>query len=107
MDQLPAFRNHLPVKIRFGEGVLANLPEVLASEGCSQPFVVVDELVQSLPAVASALHWPGAVTIHPKSAGEPTVEDVEDAAARLAESGADSIVAIGGGSGRDPAPGGP
>ena len=98
MDRIPAFGNHLPVKIRFGEGVLADLPEVLAAEGCSRPFVVVDEFVHSLPAVASALDWPGAVTIHPKSAGEPTVDDVEDAAARLAESGADSIVAIGGGS---------
>ena len=103
MDQIPAFGNHLPVKIRFGEGVLADLPEVLAAEGCSRPFVVVDEFVHSLPAVASALDWPGAVTIHPKSAGEPTVDDVEDAAARLAESGADSIVAIGGGSVMDTA----
>ena len=103
MDQIPTFRNHLPVKIRFGEGVLADLPEVLAAEGCSRPFVVVDELVHSLPAVASALDWPGAVTIYPKSAGEPTVDDVEDAAARLAESGADSIVAIGGGSVMDTA----
>lgn len=103
MDQIPAFGNHLPVKIHFGEGVLADLPELLAADGCSRPFVVVDEFVHSLPAVASALDWPGAVTIHPKSAGEPTVDDVEDAAARLAESGADSIVAIGGGSVMDTA----
>ena len=37
------FRNHLPVKIRFGEGVAADLASVLADEGASRPLIVIDE----------------------------------------------------------------
>ena len=29
MHAIPAFGNHLPVKVRFGEGVAATLPDVL------------------------------------------------------------------------------
>ena len=97
------FRNHLPVKIRFGEGVLSDLPGILADEGCSRPFVVVDEFVQTLPSVAAVLGRIGGATLYPKSAGEPTVDDVEDAAAKLGASGADAVVAIGGGSVMDTA----
>jgi alcohol dehydrogenase len=101
-ESISSFANHLPVRIRFGEGVLVNLPDVLAAEGSTRPFVVVDEFVQSLPQVASVLTAIGGER-HPKSAGEPTVDDVEDAAARLAESRADAVVAIGGGSVMDTA----
>jgi alcohol dehydrogenase len=75
---------------------------VLAAEGSTRPFVVVDEFVQTLPSVAALLDRIGGQR-HPKSAGEPTVDEVEDAAARLAESGADAVVAIGGGSVMDTA----
>ena len=30
MSAVPPFRNHLPVKIRFGEGVAADIQPVLA-----------------------------------------------------------------------------
>jgi alcohol dehydrogenase len=107
IDTIPPFANHLPVRIRFGEGVLASLPEVLAAEGARRPFLVVDEFVQTLPAVAAVLatveERSHAAGRYAKAAGEPTVGDVEDCAARLAESRADAVVALGGGSVMDTA----
>jgi choline dehydrogenase len=103
VERIEPFGNHLPVRIRFGEGVVATLADVLQGDGASRPFVVVDEAVQHIPGVAAAL---GALDGHArfvKGAGEPTVDDVEAAAAALAESGADAVVAIGGGSAMDTA----
>ena len=107
MEQIGLFANHLPVRIRFGEGVVATLADVLQGEGATRPFVVIDELVQSLAPVAGALEAVeasgGRIARYVKSAGEPTVDDVEDAAAKLSEAGADAVVAIGGGSVMDTA----
>ena len=41
-EAIPAFRNHLPVKIRFGEGCSADLAQVVADEGAGRPLVVID-----------------------------------------------------------------
>ncbi len=98
MDPIAPFRNHLPVRIRFGEGAIATLPDALEAEGASRPFVVVDDFMQGVPAVASALEDLEEAGRYAKSAGEPTFGDVEDAAGRLAAAGADAVVAIGGGS---------
>jgi alcohol dehydrogenase len=92
------FANHLPVRIRFGEGTLGALPEVLAADGASRPFVVVDEFMQSVPGVARVLDGLAEAGRYAKSAGEPTTRDVEEASTALAASGADAVVAIGGGS---------
>jgi alcohol dehydrogenase len=98
------FRNHLPVKIRFGDGVAGDLAEVLAAEGATRPFVIMDEGLDGfIPGVADALGAvPGAVRFE-KAPGEPTVGLVEHAAATLADSGADAVIAIGGGSSMDTA----
>jgi alcohol dehydrogenase len=103
MEPIPPFGNHLPVKIRFGDGVVASLPDVLAADDVRRPFVVVDAFMQGVPAVAAALGRLGEAARFVKAAGEPTVEDVESAAARLSESGADAVVAVGGGSVMDTA----
>jgi alcohol dehydrogenase len=104
MSAVPPFRNHLPVKIRFGEGIAGDLAGVLAEEGATRPLVVIDEgLAGLVPRVAEALAAvPGAQTFE-KPPGEPTVELVERAAEALAGSGADAVVAIGGGSAMDTA----
>ena len=88
------FRNHLPVKIRFGDGVASELAGVLADEGASRPFVIIDRgLPELVPGVAAALEpLTGAVRFE-KDAGEPTVALVEEAAAALHDSGADAVVA--------------
>lgn len=99
MERIEAFGNHLPVRIRFGEGAIGSLPDVLRSEGAARPFVVIDEHVRELPSVAAALAAAGGEAGRfVKGAGEPTVDEVDAAADALAASGADSVVAIGGGS---------
>jgi choline dehydrogenase len=101
---IPAFRNHLPVKIRFGDGVSADLASVLEEEGASRPFVIIDRgLDELIPGVAQALSPLSGAVRFEKDAGEPTVELVESTAQRLTGSGCDAVVAIGGGSSMDTA----
>jgi choline dehydrogenase len=98
------FRNHLPVKIRFGDGVASQLGAVLEEEGAERPFLIMDRgLDQFVPGVAAAIApLDGAVRFE-KDAGEPTVAVVEEAAETLAASGCDAVVALGGGSSMDTA----
>jgi alcohol dehydrogenase len=103
MEPIAPFLNHLPIRIRFGEGVFASLPEVLAAEGSTRPFVVVDEFMRGVPAVARVLEGLAEAGRYAKAAGEPTTSDVEAAASLLAGSSADAVVAIGGGSVMDTA----
>ena len=98
------FNNHLPVKIRFGEGIGSTLPAALAELGTAHVFLMVDEGIEvHNPAVASLLadlagHSDLTVTRFDKPAGEPTIAMVDDAIAALAASGAGAVVALGGGS---------
>jgi choline dehydrogenase len=104
MSAVAAFRNHLPVKIRFGEGVCADLPAVLADEGATRPLIVIDEGLSGLvPQVAGVLRRLGGAQAFEKAPGEPTVALVERAAGALAAGGCDAVVAIGGGSAMDTA----
>jgi choline dehydrogenase len=104
MTAVAAFRNHLPVKIRFGAGVCADLPAVLAEEGAGRPLVVIDEGLSGLvPQVADVLDRLGGAELFEKAPGEPTVALVERAAAALAAAGCDAVCAIGGGSAMDTA----
>ena len=98
------FRNHLPVKIRFGDGVAGQLAAVLGEEGATRPFLVMDRGLDGfVPGIAAAIApLDGAVRFE-KDAGEPTVALVEEAAAALTESGCDAVVALGGGSSMDTA----
>ena len=105
---IPSFANHLPVKIRFGEGVALTLPAVLQEAGSKSAFVMLDEGAENFnPAVAALVakvnaEFP-AVTYFHKPGGEPSIEQVDDAIAALKQSGADAVVAIGGGSVMDTA----
>ena len=98
---LEPFTSHLPVRVRFGDGVLAQLPEVLADLAAHRPIAFVDAAVAQLPAVREALG--AGTTIHTLAAGEPAVEDIDAAAAHVA--GHDAVIAIGGGSALDTAKG--
>jgi choline dehydrogenase len=97
------FGNHLPVRIRFGDGVAMELPEVVAGAGARSALVVADEGLERVnPAAGEALAALAAAGIEvvrsEKGAGEPRDADVDRAAAALRESGAGAVVAIGGGS---------
>jgi choline dehydrogenase len=104
VENIEAFNNHLPVKVRFGAGKALTLPNVIAEVGASKVFLMVDEGIEKFnPAakevvdilvVSSTL----AVTIFEKPAGEPTIEMVDEATAALVASGAQAVVALGGGS---------
>lgn len=105
---VPAFFNHLPVRVRFGDGVALELPEIVAEAGAGSALVVIDADLERLsPAVASTLEALSATGIDvlrsPKGPGEPRGADVDAAAAALRESGAGIVVAIGGGSAIDTA----
>jgi alcohol dehydrogenase class IV len=100
---VPSFSNHLPVRIRFGDGVAMELPEIVAAAGASSAIVVLDAgLEQLIPAVGEALDALAEAGIEvirsAKGPGEPRGADVDRAAAALRESGAGIVVAIGGGS---------
>ncbi len=92
------FSFHLPVRIRFGEGAIAGLPEALAELGATRAIAVVEAPVAGLPAVAAAV---AGLDVFRKEPGEPTVALVEELAERMRAGRPDAVVAIGGGSALD------
>jgi len=96
------FSFHLPVRIRFGEGVVAALPDVLAELEAHTATVVVEAPVAAIPAVADAI---AGLDVFEKPPGEPTAAAVDALAERLAGRPPDAVVAIGGGSALDLAKG--
>ncbi len=101
MEPVPPFANHLPVRVAFGDGVVARLPDVLAELGARRPFVLADEQAAEVPALRRALGAArdrGALRLELAPPGEPTVERVDALGAALREAGCDAVVAVGGGS---------
>jgi alcohol dehydrogenase len=104
VDNITAFNNHLPVKVRFGEGVAETLPAVVAELGASRVFLMVDKDIEKFnPAAAQLIDQMKiasgiSLTLFEKPAGEPTIQMVDDAIAALKAAGSDVVVALGGGS---------
>ena len=104
MENIEAFNNHLPVKVRFGEGKALALADVIAESGATKVLLMVDEGIEKFNPAAKAcvdklLATPGlTVTTFEKPAGEPTIDMVDDATAAVKAAGAEAIVALGGGS---------
>jgi choline dehydrogenase len=100
-----AFRSHLPVKVSFGDGVVEELADVVQGLGASSALVVIEEPVAAIEAVAaalSALERAGVpVDRHGKPPGEPTFDQVEDAAAHIGRARPGALIAVGGGSALD------
>src|SRR5690242_1434587 len=91
------FSNHLPVRIRFGDGVALQLPEILADAGAGSALVLIDDGLEELnPAVGEVLNALAAsgieVSHSAKGTGEPHGADVDRAAAAIRESGAEVVV---------------
>jgi len=109
VENIDAFNNHLPVKIRFGEGKALTLPDVVIEAGASTVFLMVDEGIGKFNTAAQACidnlvaNTGITVTTFEKPAGEPTIEMVDDATRALVESGAQAVIALGGGSVMDTA----
>jgi alcohol dehydrogenase len=104
VQNIEAFNNHLPVKVRFGEGKALQLPDVVAECGANKVFLMVDEGIEKFnPAAKSCMDNLMAqsgitITVFEKPAGEPTIDMVDDATRALVASGAQAVVALGGGS---------
>jgi choline dehydrogenase len=100
-----AFTAQLPVRIAFGDGVLAGLSEALDALSATAALVVVEEPVAEHPAVVAALAAAenGAVRLDRvvKGPGEPTFALADELAERVREGGLDAVVGIGGGSALD------
>lgn len=100
MQTIPAFSNHLPVRIRFGDGVAGELGGIVGGHGARSTMVIIDAgLEEANERVAAAVAAIGAgVTRHVKGAGEPTHAAVDAAAEAIRTAGAEIVIAIGGGS---------
>ncbi len=104
MENIEAFNNHLPVKVRFGEGKALTLPDVIAECGATKVLLMVDEAIEKFNPAAKACidnlmaNSKITVTTFEKPAGEPTIDMVDDATKAVVASGAEAIVALGGGS---------
>src|ERR1700729_2115185 len=90
ISTIPPFSNHLPVRIRFGDGVAGELGSVGAGHGARSAGVAA-----SVGALTAARID---VTRFVKAEGEPTIDMVDAAAQALLEVRPEAVVAIGGGS---------
>jgi alcohol dehydrogenase len=104
-DPIAPFHSQLPVKIAFGDGVLAELPDALASLGATSALVVVEAPVAEHPAVVAAVAAAEAAGVSlarvVKDAGEPTFQLADQLADRVRHAGHSAVVGIGGGSALD------
>jgi len=104
VENIEAFNNHLPVKVRFGEGKALTLADVIAECGATKVLLMVDEAIEKFNPAAKACidnlmaNSKITVTTFEKPAGEPTIDMVDDATKAVVASGAEAIVALGGGS---------
>lgn len=99
------FSNHLPVRVRFGSGVLSELSELCQQLGVRRPVIVADPVVLDLTPVRNALATLRAqsdtLSILSIPSGEPTTTSIDDIGRQLRELDADLVIAIGGGSAMD------
>lgn len=91
-----------PTKIKFGPGILRELPSDLPALGIRRPLIVTDpglvktDAFKALEKVSDG-KWPVFSGVQPN----PTIQDVENAAAAYRENRCDSVIAFGGGSALD------
>jgi len=104
VENIEGFNNYLPVKVRFGEGKALTLPEIVLECGATKVFLMVDLGIEEFNPAAKVCidnllsHSSIAVTTFEKPAGEPTIDMVDDATRAFVASGAQAIIALGGGS---------
>jgi alcohol dehydrogenase class IV len=96
---------NFPTTIRFGAGVVAELPAHLVSQGLSRPLLVTDPLVAGLgffQEIVKGLMSKGlSVEVFSDIHKNPVKSDVEKGGAAFVASDRDSIIGIGGGAAMD------
>jgi alcohol dehydrogenase len=99
---LPSFENHLPRRVITGRGASQSLAALCQANGWSRVFMVSDAGVAGaglLRQVVLPLQAETFAEVPP----EPPIEVVDTVAARIKASGADAVIALGGGSVMDAA----
>lgn len=90
-----------PLKLHFGADALAHLARDLDAAGVSRAVVVTGKTLASDDRIIGALEealGPRIVTVHPGARPHSPLPDVLETASVLAQSGADGVIALGGGS---------
>ena len=104
-DPVTPFHSQLPVRIAFGDGVVAELAGALEALGAASALVVVEEPVAGHPDVVAALAAAEGVGVElerfVKGVGEPTFTLADDLAGTVQAQGLQAVVGIGGGSALD------
>src|SRR5687767_11955390 len=104
-DPVTPFHSQLPVRIAFGDGVLAELPDAVAGLGARAALAVVEAPVLDHPSVVAALaaleQRGVAIERATKEPGEPTFRLADELADRIRDGGLQAVVGIGGGSALD------
>lgn len=99
------FTFSVPQNILFGEGVLKELPGAAGKLGGKHGFIISGPTLKKLGVVGRCeeiLEQAGIkVSMFCETEGNPSVETVERASQAFKESGADFLVALGGGSPMD------
>lgn len=99
------FSFSVPQNIIVGKGSIARLPDVLKEMGGNHAFFISDPYLAKIGLVQSCMDRLAQAGIgadaFTETEGNPSVETVNKATARFQESGADCIVALGGGSPMD------
>ena len=99
------FHTQLPVKLSFGDGVIAELADVLASLQAESALVVVEEPMLGNEGMEAALAACAQAGIRLerfiKRSGEPTIDLANEVARAIAEESYQAVVGIGGGSALD------
>jgi alcohol dehydrogenase len=104
-EPVTPFHAQLPVRIAFGDNVLAELPDALTALGATTALVVVEEPVAGHPSVVAALTAAEGAGLRldraVKGPGEPTFALADELAGRVRDGRLDAVVGIGGGSALD------
>jgi len=96
---------NFPTTIRFGAGVISELPDHLAGAGLRRPLLVTDPVVQGLgffADIVQSLRTRGlSVEVFSAVSKNPVKTDVEKGGEAFVATGRDSVVGIGGGAAMD------
>jgi alcohol dehydrogenase len=103
--EVTPFHSQLPVKLSFGDGVIAELSDVLASLEAESVLIVVEAPIAGNEGVEGAIAACAAdgirVERYLKEPGEPTFEAADRVARAVREDSCQAVVGIGGGSALD------
>src|SRR5665647_478925 len=96
------FMFRMPAKIRFGVGISKNIAEVCSEFGAKKVFVVTDSMIiktNILDSIKESFEKAGMpYEIYSDVVPDPAIETVDAIAEVLRKSGANVVVAVGGGS---------